>query len=454
MDPSDRTDDARDPEAQQHQTSRPPRPSHRNRNNGTAYSPPQYGETEAVDTLELREVLRELAEISQVQYDLERDAVAQELGIHVLTLDRMVERARRGEQKLSGSIAIDAFEERFVSPEYLVDGIIQTKYLYALTGHSNAGKTAIAAALTCAVDSGTAFAGAETLASPVLYLCGENVDDFRQRIMATYQEHWVHHPRKERRVHIIDHAFPIRKHFQFVLDECDRLGGVRLIVIDTSIAYSDYEEENANAQIAEHTRSCRKLTKALGDPAVLLLCHPPKNAPEEGLIPRGGGAMLNELDTNLTLWFDGETSKLHHTKIRGTPFNPLMFRFRQVELVGREDTKGRAITTVIAEPSEEGPRTRRGRPTKGMPDNARIAYKALEEVLESDGHQLADGTSVIPAKKRYVRVEVWRQQFNSRFGEKGNETDAASRVAWQRAKSFLIGHEIVKVWDDFVWSVL
>ena len=173
----------------------------------------------------LQNVLRELAEISPVQYDLERDGVAQQLGIHALTLDRMVERARGSAETFSKSDAIDAFEEQFVNPEYLVDGLLHTRYLYTLTGHSNAGKTALAAALTCAVDSGTPFAGAETMRSPVLYLCGENEDDFRMRIMATYQEHWVHHPRQERRVHIIHQAFPMRKHYQFVLDEVARLGG-------------------------------------------------------------------------------------------------------------------------------------------------------------------------------------------------------------------------------------
>lgn len=421
-------------------------------NNGTAYAR-EYGYSEAVDTPEFREGLRKLAEASPVDYDLVRDGVAQDIGVHVLTLDRMVERARdrASEQNLSGAIAIDAFEEQFVPPEYLVEGIIQTRYLYTLTGHSNAGKTALAAALTCAVDSGTPFGGAETLCSPVLYLCGENVDDFRLRIMATYQEHWVHHPRKERRVHIIDHAFPIRKHVQFVLDEVERLGGVRLIVIDTSIAYSDYEEENANAQIAEHARSCRKLTRALGDPAVIVLCHPTKSAIEDNLIPRGGSAMLNEVDTNLTLWFCDNEVRFSHTKIRGVPFDPLTFRFRPVELVGRVDAKDRPISSVVMQPiSDAVGESRRRSPQKQMPSNAKIAYRALREVLQEHGKSLSEGTSVIPAHTPYVEFTVWRQHFDRLYGEE--EGGKSTRRSFFGGKDWLLANGMIRIYEQFVWS--
>ena len=421
------------------------------RRNGKHYVQP-IGETELFDTPAVRQGLKELAGLSEVQYYLERDEHARNMHIPAYSLDKLVEwaRAELEHQGFSKSDAIDAFEEQFVNPEYLVDGILHTRYLYTLTGHSNAGKTALAAALTCAVDSGTPFAGSETMRSPVLYLCGENEDDFRMRIMATYQEHWVHHPRQERRVHIIHRAFPMRKHYQFVLDEVARLGGVRLIVIDTSMAYSDYEDENSNAQIAEHTRACRKLTRAAGDPTVLALCHPSKNATEENLVPRGGSAMLNEVDTNLTLWFSEDEVTFSHTKIRGVPFAPLKFRFQPVDLVGRFDAKERAIGTVVMEPAGEGSR-REGRPPKGgMPPHASIAYQSLQEVLEREGHSLMEGTSVIPANTSFVPLELWQRQFYSRLGE---DNDATRRSAWSRGRAFLLGHNIVQIWDEHVWCL-
>ena len=37
-----------------------------------------------------------------------------------------------------------------------------------------------------------------------------------------------------------------------------------------------------------------------GEPCVIVACHPVKNASDDNLIPRGGGAFLNEVDGNLT----------------------------------------------------------------------------------------------------------------------------------------------------------
>jgi hypothetical protein len=37
-----------------------------------------------------------------------------------------------------------------------------------------------------------------------------------------------------------------------------------------------------------------------GGPCVLVACHPPKNAGDDNLLPRGGGAFIAEMDGNLT----------------------------------------------------------------------------------------------------------------------------------------------------------
>ena len=157
-------------------------------------------------------------------------------------------------------------------------------------------------------------------------------------------------------------------------------------------------------------------------------------------MPRGGSAMLNEVDTNLTLWFADDEVRLSHSKIRGVPFSPLKFRFRPVDLVGRFDAKGRAIGTVVMEPAgEEGRQARRGRPPKGMPDTARIAFQALQEVMESDAHMLADGTSVIPANTQFVRISAWQRQFYSRLGE---DNDGTRRLAGYGVGRFFLGTEL------------
>ena len=85
-------------------------------------------------------------------------------------------------------------------------------------------------------------------------------------------------------------------------------------------------------------------------------CHPVKNASDDNLIPRGGGAFLNEVDGNLTARADVGGTEVHwQGKYRGPDFAPLHFHLRTVKHERLIDSKGRLIPTVVASPlSEEG----------------------------------------------------------------------------------------------------
>ena len=75
---------------------------------------------------------------------------------------------------------------------------------------------------------------------------------------------------------------------------------------------------------------------------MVALCHPVKNAHRSNLLPRGGGAFLNELDGNLTLWSEsGEVTELHwQGKIRGPDFSPLGYRLRPTPTGSSTDAAG------------------------------------------------------------------------------------------------------------------
>ena len=149
MPPPDRPDELHHPDARSKPIRRLPSAA-RARNNGAKYTPSQYGQTEAIDTPELREVLHELAGISPVQYDLERDGVAQSLGIHVLTLDRMVERARGTTvdplYEVPNVTSLVITDEEFAGAK-LAPRCIIANYLYAdtalLLAAGGAGKTTL-----------------------------------------------------------------------------------------------------------------------------------------------------------------------------------------------------------------------------------------------------------------------------------------------------------------------
>jgi hypothetical protein len=131
----------------------------------------------------------------------------------------------------------------------------------------------------------------------------------------------------------------------------ERLGGVDLIIVDTSAAYFNGKDELSNTEMGAHARMLRTLTTLPGGPCVLVLCHPVKHVTDPSqLLPRGGGAFLAEVDGNLTLWkHDGNLLDLHHSdKLRGPGFEPISLRLDTVNTARLKDKKGRLIPTVRA----------------------------------------------------------------------------------------------------------
>ena len=71
-----------------------------------------------------------------------------------------------------------------------------------------------------------------------------------------------------------------------------------LLIIDTSAAYFEGDDENSNVQLGGHASGLRELSLP-GGPTTIINCHPTKNATDDNLVPRGGGAFLAEVDGNL-----------------------------------------------------------------------------------------------------------------------------------------------------------
>jgi hypothetical protein len=93
----------------------------------------------------------------------------------------------------------------------------------------------------------------------------------------------------------------------------------------------------------------RSLVTLPGEPCVLVMCHPVKNAGQDNLLPRGGGAFIAEVDGNLTCWKTDSLVTLHWLgKLRGPDFAPISFQLETVTSPRLKDSKGRLIPSVIA----------------------------------------------------------------------------------------------------------
>jgi hypothetical protein len=239
------------------------------------------------------------------------------------------------------------FTKDFISPDYLIDGLLQRRFFYLLTARTGAGKTSLALLFAACVALGVPVGPLQTDKGRVLFFAGENPDDIRARWIAMSQQ--MDFDIDTIDVYFIPGTFKISQLIKRIHAEVDALGGVEFLIVDTSAAYFETDNENDAIQMLHHAHRLRDLVKLPGGPCVLANCHPIKNATDDNLVPRGGGSFLNESDGNLTARNDNMTVELHwQGKFRGPDFAPMNFMLKSVTHERLKDTKGRLIPTVVA----------------------------------------------------------------------------------------------------------
>jgi hypothetical protein len=245
------------------------------------------------------------------------------------------------------------FLKDFIPPDYLFDGILQRRFIYSMTALTGSGKTAVALVLAVHVALGKPIGERFVEKGRVLYFAGENPDDVRMRWLASAEMLGFDPATID--VHFLPGTPRLSKAIARIRAEVEASGSVALVVIDTSAAYFEGDDENGNVEMGNHARFLRELVTLSGEPCVLVACHPTKNATAEtALLPRGGGAFLNEMDGNLTCAKTETVVKLHWTgKFRGPEWAPLHFQLHTATADALKDSKGRLIPTVVAMPVSE-----------------------------------------------------------------------------------------------------
>jgi hypothetical protein len=278
----------------------------------------------------------------------------------------------------------------FTPPDYLVKGILQRRFFYSLTANTGGGKTAIALLLAASAAQGHPFAGRTVSMGRVLYLAGENPDDLRMRWIAMGEK--MGFDVDTISVCFIPGKFSIPAMMDRIRAEVEELGGVVLVIVDTSAVYFEGSEENANVAMGDHARMLRSLVSVLGGPTVLALCHPVKNAANDNLLPRGGGSYLDEVDGNLTSQKKSDVLiEIHwQGKFRGPDFAPLSFELVTVTSANLKDKDGDPIPTVLAKALSEDEeqklhamaKTDEDKLLVAMLDNAGASISALAEACD------------------------------------------------------------------------
>jgi hypothetical protein len=244
------------------------------------------------------------------------------------------------------------FVTNFTPPDYLIDGLLQRRFIYSMTGPTGEGKTSVALLIALCVERGWPIDGREIDKGKVLFLAGENPDDVRMRWIKQLADAGI--DPSEVNVFFVPGSFAISD--RIMRDRIMHANGAHgpfdLIIVDTSAAFFEGDDENVNTQMLAHAKRLRGLIGLItGNPTVIVTSHPVKNFSRENMLPRGGGAFLNEMDGNLTcMKINGTmiTELNWQGKFRGIDFNAIPFRLGVGKSEKLRDSKGRHIWTVVA----------------------------------------------------------------------------------------------------------
>jgi len=258
--------------------------------------------------------------------------------------------------------AVDAFLADGDAPVWVVGGLIQSNYLYALTAPTNHGKTAVSLVMALCVAAGIPFAERPVMPGKVLILCGENQDGFRLRMLATMESLGITLNDIRGRVFVLPQSTGLAYLLEQIKKDAATMGDLTFVLVDTSVSFFTGDNENDNQQAYAHARDLRELSMLPGKPAVVVNCHPAagagKDLTRDSCVPRGGSAFLNEIDTNLTVWAEGESAEFHWMrKKRGPDFSPILFEYRAINVVQHEQNVPTVVAVHIDELREKEIRT-------------------------------------------------------------------------------------------------
>jgi AAA domain len=256
------------------------------------------------------------------------------------------------------SVKGGVFVRSYVPLSYAVEGVLPSGYLYGLTARRGDGKTAWLICATAATIKGD---GEKILGFPVrqgrvVYVAKENPDDFKMKLAVNCYIHGVTWEMLDTFLLVLDGRTDSPEQICEALRiDAEANGGFSLALYDTfqaGFSAAAGQEFNDNAAVLGFIVRLRQLTEVIGKPAEIVAFHPTKNAGEEDLFPYGGGAIMNEIDGNLTLW-KGETIRLSQNRVRGPEFEPRFYRIEKLSSPEIVDDKGRQILLPVMRPTTE-----------------------------------------------------------------------------------------------------
>jgi hypothetical protein len=349
-------------------------------------------------------------------------------------------------------------------PHFLVDGIIQRGRLHTLTALTAHGKTTemVYFALCIGVET-MGFAGRHTEHGRVVYFAGENPDD----IAVKYQvacDYWGIDPATVP-IDIVPGAFDLAGSMDPAIEKVAKGGDIAAVIVDTSAAYRFDPDEDDNQRSKIWGQLLRRLLNLPGNPTVIVPCHPTKGAAKGNLLPRGGGAFLNEVDSNLCTWSPdvqaaNQTTELHWCgKHRGPSFAPINFDLIEHPHPTFKFRDGTPVPGKVAVPSDApAPKATPDKPRRDIKPEVAHMRDCFHNLLVTHGQPILPEPGM-PTVTGIDRRTTFRPALvaagwfdESQLSEDGKPTDSgysAEKNSLRALKSL----GILSFNRDFVWQI-
>ncbi|RWK11856.1 AAA family ATPase [Mesorhizobium sp.] len=325
---------------------------------------------------------------------------------------------RRRNRDFSGLMSSAAFIALMRPPDYLIDGLLLRGAAYTLTGNAGHCKTLIALLLAIRVARGDWFCGRKCRQGTVAFFCGENPDNVMVQFYSMCRD-----------LEIDPETLPIIWHKgAFDLDgalkkTCAALAAypdLALCVYDSLQAFFSGEDDNQNMAVLAAAIDFRTLSEGHPNrPTSLILAHPVKNASRDNLLPRGGSALTNELDGNLTCWLNGERNvvTLHwHGKIRGVPFDAIKLETQVIKPAGLVDADGNQMPCTVVRPLLDSREVELTQQSNAREIAILQAVRASPTIPQTQlASLLSVGRSTVQRQLEALKKKKWLRQYPTGF---------------------------------------
>lgn len=329
----------------------------------------------------------------------------------------------------------------------ILEDVLTTGSMSVWYGESNSGKTYLLLSLGFSIARTTNWLGKRTTGGAVIYVAAEGSKTIEQRVRADRLANGS-----------TDFPFGIVK---ASVDMCrsgldtERLAdlvvaksaeiGCRpvLVIIDTLSRVIAGGNENDSADMGALVRNSDRLRELTG--AHIAWVHHSGKDVARGA--RGHSLLRAAVDTEIEVTHDVATgiryAKVTKQRDLGSHGLELCAKLRPIELGLNQ--WGRPVTACVVDPVESDGRVMK-RAAKALRSHNLRAFNAAVEIAR-DG-EIAPGTSIIPAGKRLIPLEQWRERFRDTCGD----MQASSfRSAWARVQRELQDAGRIGIHREFAW---